>query len=68
MAAAVTAKLCSKPFVSAVCGAVKLFYINFAKLHPYFKRCASDSERERHCARILPKFRENTVAPYGSRL
>ena len=35
---------------------------------PYFKRCASDSERERHCARVLRKFRENTVAPYGSRL
>ena len=38
---------------------------------PYFKRCASDSERERHCARFLRKFRENTVAPYlpyGSRL
>ena len=31
---------------------------------PYFKRCASDSERERHCARFLRKFRENTVAPY----
>ena len=41
------------------------------KKEPYFKRCASDSERERHCARILRKFRENTVAPYlpyGSRL
>jgi len=25
-----------------------------------FKRCASDSERERHCARFLCKFRENT--------
>ena len=50
-----------------------VFYGNFAKLHPYFKRCASGSERERHCARILRKFRENTVAPYatlpyGSRL
>ena len=39
---------------------------NFAKLHPYFKRCASGSERERHCARILRKFRENTVAPYAT--
>ena len=27
---------------------------------------SSDSERERHCARILRKFRENTVAPYDS--
>ena len=50
-----------------------VFEGEFAKLHPYFKRCASGSERERHCARILREFRENTVAPYttlpyGSRL
>ena len=31
-----------------------------------FKRCASGSERERHCARILRKFRESTVAPYAT--
>ena len=30
------------------------------------KRYASGSERERHCARILRKFRENTVAPYAT--
>ena len=34
----------------------------------YFKRCASDSERERHCARFLRKFRENTVVPYATLL
>ena len=42
------------------------FMENFAKLHPYFRRCASGSERERHCARISRKFRENTVAPYAT--
>ena len=41
-------------------------YGNFAKLHPYFKRCASGSQRERPCARILRNFRENTVAPYAT--
>ena len=33
---------------------------NFAKLHPYFTRCASGSER--NCARILRKFRKTSFA------
>ena len=33
-------------------------YGHFSELHPYFKRCASGSERDRSCARTLRKFRK----------
>ena len=39
---------------------------NCTRILSDFKRCASGSERERPCARILRKFRENTVAPYAT--